>query len=132
MDGHAAAGLGAFLDRDGHGEDPVVVVGVDLVLLRADRQGDAAGERPVAELAVRLVLPLLAALGVDAQNVLVDGDVEILVGVDPGRLGANDVAAFLGVVPAVDEAPVLISIVLLVFMAFAGFFIKRCSTPLSK
>jgi hypothetical protein len=38
----------------------------------------------------------------------------------------RDYAAFL------SAAPVLISIVLVVFMALAGFLIVRCSTPLSK
>ena len=43
-----------------------------------------------------------------------------------------DYAAFLGAVPVVGGAPVLISIVLVDFIALAGFLIVRCSTPLSK
>ena len=42
-------------------------------------------------------------------------------------------AVLLGTVPVLFGAgPVLISIVLVVFMALAGFLIVRCSTPLSK
>jgi hypothetical protein len=50
----------------------------------------------------------------------------------------EDYAALLGVAALFDTglvlggAPVLILIVLVVFMAFAGFLIVRCSTPLSK
>ena len=44
----------------------------------------------------------------------------------------RDQAAFLGAAPDLDAGPALISIVLVVFIALAGFLIVRCSTPLSK
>ncbi len=48
------------------------------------------------------------------------------------RQGLGGQAALLGAAPDLNAGPALISIVLVVFIAFASFLIVRCSTPLSK
>src|SRR5690606_2210591 len=94
-DGHLLHGLLPLLlgHRDPHLEDPVLVAGLDVVHVRPLREGNATGERAVAELgAVGLLglrlAPLLPA-GVDVQDVVDDTQAAVLVRVHVRELGAD-------------------------------------------
>ena len=71
-------------------------------------------------------------LGAGASNFGVERNITLMLHVTLIFNGFQDYAAFLGAMPGLGAGPALISIVLVVFMAFAGFLIVRYSTPLSK
>src|SRR5690606_14584777 len=125
--GHRAArpdalgSAGSLLDGDplrlllgrlgpGHadGQDALVVGRLDVVHLDVGGKGEGAGEGAVAELRPAPLLLLLAALAVDAQNAVRNGDVDVLVGVDAGQFGPDDVVAVLDVV--LDAHRVLLAV----------------------
>ena len=62
----------------------------DVLGLGADRQGQHAVEAAVADLGAVLVVLLGPALAVDAQQTVLDGHGDVLVGVDPGQVRAHD------------------------------------------
>src|SRR5262245_10469760 len=79
------------LEADGDGQDAVVVTRRDVVRVGVARQRQAAGERAVPELRPVLALGLVVPHGADGQVAGADRDLHILLRVDPGQLGADQV-----------------------------------------
>ena len=82
-------------DANGDGQDPVGVGRRHIVRLDAGRQGHGAVEGSVLEFGVCLVRLLFAAFGIDDQGVVVDGDLHVVVRVDPGKFGADHIVVVL-------------------------------------
>jgi hypothetical protein len=100
--------LGVFLDRDPDAfrlylahrdtdlEDAPLVAGGDVLGVHPGGQPDQPGERAVTELrAIRSAI-LLAALGADCQGPALDGDLDVLLRVQAGKLGPDHVAVVPG------------------------------------
>src|SRR5690606_19121431 len=106
LDGDALAPL-LLLLAQAHAdlEDAPVVGGLDVVLVGARGERDRPGERAVPELrALRLPL-LVAPLGVDGQDPVRQGDLDVLVRVDAGQLGPEHVPVVLDEVLEADLPP---------------------------
>ena len=71
---------------------------LDVVLVDVARQRQATGERPVPELRPVLALGLVVPLGVDRQVTGADRDFDVLLRVDPGQFGPDDVVVAVEVV----------------------------------
>src|SRR6185437_10569416 len=91
------------LEADGDGEDAVVVARRDVVRVEIARQRQAAGERAVPELGPVLALGLVVPLGADGQVAGADRDLHVLLRVDPGQLGPDQVVVTLDEVLDLDR-----------------------------
>src|SRR5829696_10167224 len=94
--------LGRFAARLRHPDlqYAVAVGGRDNLRSGALGQSDLAYEASVSEFGavalVRLVLPLLAALCLDGQHSVIDGDVNVPLRVDAGQFGSDDDVILIG------------------------------------
>src|SRR6266700_796306 len=88
-------GLLLGLEADGDREDTVVVACRDIVRAGVARQRQGAGERAVPELGPVLALRLVVPLGADGQVAGADRDLRVLLRVDPGQLGPDQVVVTL-------------------------------------
>src|SRR2546429_4161347 len=90
-DGDLASGRFRRLDRHGHGQDPVLIPGGDVLGVRAHGEAHGALQHPVPELAVAADVFLLAAFGADVEDALVDHQLDVLTRIQPRQLGPQGV-----------------------------------------
>lgn len=88
----------------------IVVGGLNVVLVSTYRQRHRANEGTVREFRATVEVLLLGALGLDGQLTIADHNVDVLVGVDPGKLRAYLVAPLFHLVfqphqPGVEGGP---------------------------
>src|SRR5690606_2420804 len=94
LDGDLPGLRGALVERHADLEDPVLVGRLDVLLRRARGQADGAAEGPVAEL--RAIAPLVTVLlGLpplcrDAQRVVDERELHVVLGIDVRELGPHD------------------------------------------
>src|SRR5690348_2407966 len=91
------------LEADGDGEDAVVKGRRDVVRVGVAWQRQAAGERAVPELGPVLALGLVVPLGADGQVAGADRDLHVLLRIDPGQLGPDQVMVTLDEVLDLDR-----------------------------